>query len=285
MRKAQHWKDYVILDAGNQEKLEKIGPYTVIRPDPVAIWPKQKPNLWNDVDASYTRSKSGGGSWTFHTRLKDSWILPYNALKFDVSLTNFKHFGLFPEQATNWDWMQSTIRASHRNQLKVLNLFAYTGGATCACAQCDEVSEVVHVDAAKGMIDWAKDNVKLNNLDHKTVRFIVDDCVKFVTREIKRGRRYDIVILDPPSYGRGPNNEVWKIEEQLVPLLQLIKNVLSDDPCFVLLNSYTTNLSASVIENIMRSTLGEHVMVDEIGLPIHDSTLSLPAGVSGIWKP
>lgn len=285
MRKANHWQDYIILDAGDQEKLEKIGPYTIVRPDPVAIWPKQKPHLWAKVDASYTRSKQGGGSWTLHTKMKDSWILPYQHLKFDVSLTNFKHFGLFPEQATNWDWMRNTIKESGRKELKVLNLFAYTGGATLACASCDEVSEVVHVDAAKGMVDWAKNNAKLNKLDAKTIRYIVDDCVKFVSREIKRGRRYDIVILDPPSYGRGPNNEVWKIEDQLVPLLSLIKQVLSSEPCFVLLNSYTTNLSASVIENILRTTLGNNVSVDEIGLPIHDSTLCLPAGVSGIWQP
>lgn len=285
MRKAQHWKEYTILDAGDQEKLEKIGPYTVIRPDPVAIWPKQKPHLWKSVDASYSRSKTGGGAWTMHSPLKESWILPYRNLKFEVSLTNFKHFGLFPEQATNWDWMQNTIQDTQRTNLTVLNLFAYTGGATCACAQSEAVSEVVHVDAAKGMIEWAKNNVKLNHLEHKTIRFIVDDCIKFVEREIKRGRRYDIVILDPPSYGRGPNNEVWKIEEQLVPLLQRVKQVLSDKPCFVLLNSYTTNLSASVIENVLQVTLGSNVVVDEIGLPIHDSNLHLPAGVSGIWKP
>jgi 23S rRNA (cytosine1962-C5)-methyltransferase len=285
MRKANYWQDYMILDAGDQEKLEKIGPYTVIRPDPVAIWPKQKPNLWQKVDAAYSRSKQGGGAWTFHTKMKEAWVLPYRQLKFEVSLTNFKHFGLFPEQATNWDWMQETLNQSSRKDIKVLNLFAYTGGATIACAQCENVIEVVHVDAAKGMVDWAKTNVKLNHLDHKTIRYIVDDCVKFVNREVKRGRRYDVVILDPPSYGRGPNNEVWKIEEQLVPLLNLIKQVLSDDPCFVLLNSYTTNLSASVIDNIMRSTLGNNVSVDEIGLPIIDSQLNLPAGVSGIWKP
>jgi len=285
MRKSKHWQDYTILDAGDQEKLEKIGPYLIVRPDPVAIWPKQKPQLWQKVDASYTRSKQGGGAWTLHSTMKDEWVLPYKQLKFTVSLTNFKHFGLFPEQATNWDWMQAKIHASGRTDLKVLNLFAYTGGATLACAQCDEVTEVSHVDASKGMVDWAKQNSTLNKLNHKTIRYFVDDCVKFVNREVKRGRRYDIVILDPPSYGRGPNNEVWKIEEQLVPLLQLIKQVLSDEPLFVLLNSYTTNLSASVIENTLRCTLGENVSVEEIGLPIHDSDLALPAGVSGLWTP
>lgn len=283
MKLAQNWLQYQVLDAGEKEKLEQINQYIIRRPDPVAIWPKQESINWNQVSAFYQRSKDGGGQWKVK-KVPQSIVLPYKQFKFKVALTDFKHIGLFPEQAVNWDWMIDTLSASKLQNMRVLNLFAYTGAASVAAASVDQVSEVVHVDAAKGMVEWAKENIELNNLSHKKVRFIVDDVFKFVLKEVRRNRTYHAIILDPPSYGRGPNNELWKIENQLSELMHALSMLLDKDGVFVLLNSYTTNLSASVIENVLKTTLPKGtVSAFEIGLPIKDTNLSLPAGVSGRW--
>ena len=280
------WKNYKIIDAGNKEKLEQLDDILIVRSEPVALFNKEKPDLWHDVHAVFKVSAKNKGQWQIHKPLPQSIILKYGDWQFISTLGKFKHIGIFPEQAQNWDWMQNIIHESQRTHLKVLNLFAYTGGATVACASMVGVEEVVHVDAAKKMVQWAKDNVKLNNLTHQRVRFLVDDVMKFVEREIRRKRQYDIIILDPPSYGRGPNNQLWKIEDHLIPLLHKLKQLLSDQPLFLLLNSYSTHLSAMMIQNMMMDVFDQgSLQVNEIGIPISNSKKILPTGVTGKWTP
>lgn len=287
MRSAAHWKDYQCLDSGDKEKLEQWGKIILRRPDPVAIWPhvRQHP-AWDHPDALYRRSKSGGGHWEYTHSIPEQWTIAYKQLKFKVSPTNFKHTGLFPEQAVNWDWMSTVIRSAD-TPVRVLNLFGYTGGATLACAQAG-AEEVVHVDAAKGMVSWAKENMQLSNLQDKTIRYIVDDALKFVQREKRRGHTYHGIIMDPPSYGRGPGGEVWKIEDQLVELIEACLDILDPNPLFFLINSYTTTFSSAVMRNVAAATLMSHlgygaIDADEIGLPVLDSDIILPCGVSSRW--
>lgn len=287
IRYSKDWKDYRCLDAGDGEKLEVWGKVTVRRPDPVAFWPKGSDHRWNNNDATYHRSKTGGGAWEIKKKFADYWSVSYRDLTFKVSLTAFKHTGLFPEQAVNWDWMRDRIKMSENKNLRILNLFAYTGGATMAAAMESNVVEVVHVDAAKGMVEWAKENAKLSKLEDKHIRYIVDDVVKFVQREARRGRTYHGIILDPPSYGRGPNGEMWKLEDQLVPLIKECMEILDKDALFLILNSYTTGLSVTAIENILKTTIlsefDGQVEVSEIGNAIELRDLVLPCGVTGLW--
>lgn len=278
---ADKWKDYTILDTSSGEKLELWGKYSLIRPDPQVIWKSEKKNpLWKRADASYSRSHSGGGSWN-ENKLPESWTISYRDLTFRIKPMGFKHTGLFPEQASNWDWMRELIENAGR-PISVLNLFAYTGGATVACAKSG--ASVCHVDASKGMVAQAKENARLSGLAEAPIRYIVDDCKKFIEREIRRGKKYDGIIMDPPSYGRGPTGEVWKIEENIDDFVKLTSEVLSDRPLFFLLNSYTTGLSASTMKYITNIRLlnrfkGES-MADEIGIPVRDSGLQLPCGSS-----
>ena len=242
---------------------------------------------WNSPHAHYHRSKSGGGSWEYKKKFKDSWTVSYGDLRFKVSPTGFKHTGLFPEQAANWDWMMDTIQGSGREDLRVLNLFAYTGGATMACASAG-AAEVVHVDASKGMVNWAKENMMLSHLENHKIRFIVDDVLKFVAREKRRGRTYHAIIMDPPSYGRGPNGEIWKIEEQLYPLISACMEILDENPLFFLVNSYTTGFPPTVLYNLLRTTVGKkhrdgQIDAGEIGLPITATDSVLPCGIYGKW--
>ena len=282
---ASGWNAYEILDAGNGDKLERWGDVTLLRPDPQAIWTMD--NAAMRADAVYYRSASGGGHWEFRRSLPDQWTVEYRDLRFVVRPTGFKHTGLFPEQAVNWDWMRERIEAFYKRtgrRARVLNLFAYTGGATCACAKAG--AEVVHVDAAKGMVAWAKDNAMASDLADAPIRYLVDDCVKFVKREIRRGNRYDGILMDPPSYGRGPTGEMWKIENDLFPLVELCAALLSDDPCFFLINSYTTGLAPTVLSNVLKLALPDgHTEADEVGLPIRRKGLVLPCGASGRWTP
>ncbi len=279
------WNDYELIDAGFGEKLERWGQISLVRPDPQVLWPRDgRDVLWTESDAQYIRSKSGGGKWNYKHPLPEHWPVSYKKLKFLIRPTGFKHTGLFPEQAVNWDWMMPLIEKAGR-PIKVLNLFAYTGGATVACAAAG--AEVTHVDAAKGMVEWAKDNIKLSGLTDKPVRFIVDDVAKFVAREKRRGTKYDAIIMDPPSYGRGTEGETWKIEKMLWPLLADCKDILSENPLFFLINSYTTGLSPTVISNLlatlMKDTEGK-ISSGEIGLPITVSGKILPAGIYGRWE-
>lgn len=288
MRLSNDWKDYELIDAGNGEKLENWNGVILRRPDPQAIWPVENINeIWKNPDGFYHRSHKGGGSWDFKRKLKDFWCVNYKDLTFKVSPTNFKHTGLFPEQAANWDFAIEKIKKANR-PIKVLNLFAYTGGATMACSYAG-ATEVVHVDAAKGMVEWAKENMKLSKLENNKIRFIVDDCIKFVEREIRRGNKYDVIIMDPPSYGRGPNGEKWKFEENIYNLINLCIKVLSDKPLFFLINSYTTGISSSVLENILKLKLvplypAGIVDSGEIGLPITKNNMVLPCGIYGRWQ-
>ena len=281
---ADAWKDYEVLDTSAGEKLERWGKYVLVRPDPQVIWntPKDDP-LWRKYDARYARSSTGGGKWA-NLRLPEHWQVKYRELTFNVKPMNFKHTGVFPEQAANWDFIMETIRGAGR-PINALNLFAYTGGATLACAAAG--ASVCHVDAAKGMVAWAKENAKSSGLEDRPIRWIVDDCAKFVEREIRRGRRYDAIIMDPPSYGRGPSGEIWKLEENLWPFVQLVSQVLSDKPLFVIINSYTTGLAPSVVGYIMDSIFtkrfGGHSECGELGLPVKDSGLVLPCGSTGRW--
>ncbi len=281
---ADAWKDYEVLDTSGGEKLERWGKYVLVRPDPQVIWntPKDDP-LWRKYDARYARSSTGGGKWA-NLRLPEHWQVKYRELTFNVKPMNFKHTGVFPEQAANWDFIMETIRGAGR-PINALNLFAYTGGATLACAAAG--ASVCHVDAAKGMVAWAKENAKSSGLEDRPIRWIVDDCAKFVEREIRRGRRYDAIIMDPPSYGRGPSGEIWKLEENLWPFVQLVSQVLSDKPLFVIINSYTTGLAPSVVGYIMDSIFtkrfGGHSECGELGLPVKDSGLILPCGSTGRW--
>lgn len=283
---SDNWKDFEVIDVSNGEKLERWNKYTLIRPDPQVIWTGGSSlRGYKEIDAHYHRSASGGGSWEFIHKLPEKWKVTYKDLKFNVKPTGFKHTGLFPEQAVNWDFIYDKIKNSNRS-INVLNLFAYTGGATVAAASAG--ASVCHVDASKGMVQWAKENCVLSGLKDAPVRYIVDDVVKFVNREIRRGRKYDAIVMDPPSYGRGPNGEVWKIEDELYNLVMLCIQVLSDKPLFFIINSYTTGLGHSVIDNILKLTMvnkfGGKSYADEIGLPITQSGLVLPCGITGRWE-
>lgn len=281
MEIANKWKDYEIIDASNGEKLERWGNIILLRPDPQIIW--NNGNLldkYNNIHARYIRSNKGGGHWENLKNTPASWIVNYNDLKFNIKQMGFKHTGLFPEQAVNWNFMMNKIKNSNR-PIKVLNLFAYTGGATVACLKAG--ASVVHVDSSKGMVDWAKENVNSSGLADRKVRYIVDDVVKFVKREIRRGNQYDAIVMDPPSYGRGANGEVWDIEKDLYDLVELCMNILSDNPLFFIINSYTTGLSKEVFTNILKMTIGKRykgkIYSEEIGLAITNNNLVLPCGI------
>lgn len=281
---ANEWKDYEVLDCTSGEKLERWDKYTLVRPDPQVIWetPRKHPG-WREYNARYERSHTGGGQWNTK-KLPDKWEIHYKELTFQVKPMNFKHTGIFPEQAANWDWAMDKIRHAGR-PISVLNLFAYTGGATMACAAAG--ASVCHVDAAKGMVAWARENAKLSGVEDRPIRWIIDDCRKFVEREIKRGRKYDAIIMDPPSYGRGSNGEVWKLEKDLYGFVKLCAGVLSDNPLFVIINSYTTGLAPSVLGYMLHLLVAEkyggRVTWDELGLPVTETGLALPCGATGRW--
>ena len=284
MRIAENWTDYCLIDASKGERLERWGDITLIRPDPQIIW--ENPSLspeWNNVHAKYIRSSSGGGSWDYKKRFSESWTIKYRNLTFIVKPTGFKHTGLFPEQAVNWDYCDKLIRNAGR-EISVLNLFAYTGGATLACANAG--AKVCHLDAVKGMVDWGKENARLSGLSDKPIRWIVDDAMKFLGREIRRGNKYDGIILDPPSYGRGTNGEMWKLEDCIYELMERCTAVLSDKPLFILLNSYTTGLSPSVMAYLLYMTVGQKykikVEAEEIALPVKNTGLAIPCGNTAI---
>jgi len=284
---AENWKDYELIDTGDGEKLERWGKFILRRPDPQVIWPRTSDDKsWSIAHARYHRSNTGGGSWEYFSKLPEQWRISYGSLTFHVKPMGFKHTGLFPEQAVNWEWIMKKIKHSSR-PVRVLNLFAYTGGASVAAA-CAGAEEVCHVDAARGMVAWAKENLRLSRLEDRRVRFLVDDAVKFVQREVRRGRQYDAVIMDPPSYGRGPKGEVWKIENELYGLIELCRKVLSPRPLFFLINSYTTGLAPAVLYNLltlsMKKEYGGVITSDEVGLPITRSGLILPCGASGRWE-
>ena len=294
MNIANEWKDYKILDMADGQKLEKWGDVILSRPDPQIIWKdKSYPEKWKNINATYHRSKTGGGAWEYNKKMPQQWQIKYKDLTFNIKPMGFKHTGLFPEQAVNWDWMmdkiQNEIKTTNR-EVKVLNLFAYTGGATVACLYAG--ASVCHVDSSKGMVAWAKENVVSSRLQERPVRYIVDDVVKFVQREIRRGNKYDAIIMDPPSYGRGANGEVWKFEENLPMLIEICMQVLSDDPVFFLINSYTTGTSSMVLENLlkmnMRKKYGKRAdngifENGEVGLPMTDSDFILPCGIYSKW--
>ncbi len=282
---AKNWKEYEVIDCSAGEKLERWGKYILLRPDPQVIWDTDKgDNRWRHLNAHYHRSKKGGGQWEFFN-LPEQWDLHYNNLTFHLKPFSFKHTGLFPEQAVNWDWFSEKIRRAGR-PVKVLNLFAYTGGATLAAAAAG--AAVTHVDASRGMVTWAKENAVASGLSEAPIRWLVDDCVKFVEREIRRGNHYDGIIMDPPSYGRGPKGEVWKIEEKIYPLICLCEKLLSENPLFFLINSYTTGLQPAVLSYMLGSAVSKKhrgvVEAEEIGLPVSASGLVLPCGASGRWE-
>ena len=286
MRVSNSWKDYELIDCSDGERLERWGDIILIRPDPQIIWSTGKKNpLWRKAHARYHRSNKGGGSWEMYKKVPDSWSINFKNLVFNIKPMGFKHTGVFPEQAVNWEWMQNKIKEENR-PLKILNLFGYTGCATLACMEAG--ASVCHVDASKGMVTWAKENAVSSKLADKPVRWLVDDCVKFVQREVRRGNKYDGIVMDPPSYGRGPNGEVWKIEEKLYSLIELCIQVLTDNPTFFILNSYTTGLSPAVMEYLLnvqlKSKFGGKVSSDEIGLRVTESNLSLPCGSTVIWE-
>ena len=281
---ARDWKDYEILDMANGEKLERWKNIVLVRPDPQIIWKnKSFPNKWEDVNARYIRSSTGGGNWAFNKKIPANWQIKYKDLTFNIKPMGFKHTGLFPEQAVNWDWMIDKIKYAGR-EIKVLNLFAYTGGATVACSYAG--ASVCHVDSSKGMVTWAKENIISSGLEKNPVRYIIDDVVKFVNREIRRENKYDAIIMDPPSYGRGTNGEVWKFEENIADLVELCTRVLSDKPLFFLINSYTTGISSTVLENILKLNIKAKGKLSsgELGLPMSDSNLILPCGIYGRWE-
>lgn len=288
---ADGWNDYEVLDTSAGEKLERWGDYILVRPDPQVIWnTPHKVREWKQKNGHYHRSNKGGGQWEFFD-LPEQWEISYGNLKFHLKPFHFKHTGLFPEQAVNWEWSGNLIREAKKKnpgkKIKVLNLFAYTGGATVACA--DAGAAVTHVDASKGMLTWAKENAAASGLANAPIRYLVDDCVKFVEREIRRGNHYDAIIMDPPSYGRGPKGEIWKIEEKIFPLVQLCTKVLADKPLFFLINSYTTGLQPAVLSYMLnlelKSRFGGTVEADEIGLPVRGKQgLVLPCGASGRWS-
>lgn len=285
MNIANEWKDYEIIDMASGEKLERWGNIKLIRPDPQIIWKnKSIPSEWKLANARYNRSNTGGGAWEYSKRLPESWQVKYKNLTFNIKPMGFKHTGLFPEQAVNWDWMINKIKQSKRD-IKVLNLFAYTGGATVACLSAG--ASVCHVDSSKGMTTWAKENVESSGLREKPVRFIIDDVVKFVQREIRRGNKYDAIIMDPPSYGRGKNGEVWQFENNIADLVELCTQVLSDNPLFFLINSYTTGISSKVLANLLELNMKRYngkITSGEIGLPMKNSKLVLPCGIYGRWE-
>ena len=286
MIKTNNFKDYLLLDTGDKQKLESWNGLILDRPDPMALWPKLKPELWSKAKAVYHRSNKGGGSWEFKQRLPEYWTVNYQNLKFKVSPTGFKHTGLFPEQAANWDFISSMLKGKNA---RVLNLFAYTGAASMVAL--NEGAEVVHVDASKSINEWAKENRNLNNFEDRKIRFIVDDCLKFMQREKRRGTTYDAIIMDPPSYGRGPNNELFKFEEKINPLIEAAISILSDKPIFIIINTYTTGYSATVIKQVLKANLEKtaykyEIVSDEIGIEIQDSGYDLPCGFTtrGIFK-
>lgn len=286
MRTAENWKDYELIDCTDGERLERWGKYILIRPDPQVIWSTPKKNrLWHNADARYFRSNTGGGKWEVYKTLPDSWSIGFNELKFNIKTMGFKHTGIFPEQAVNWEYTADKITKAER-PVKVLNLFAYTGGATISALSAG--AAVTHVDASKGMVQWAKENAVVSGLSDKSVRWLVDDCKKFVEREIRRGNKYDVIIMDPPSYGRGPGGEVWKLENEVFSLCSLCAELLSDDALLYMINSYTTGLSPSVMSYILGSVVPEKlkgkVSADEIGLPVTESGLVLPCGATAIWE-
>ena len=286
MRVADGWKDYELLDCSDGERLERWGDIILIRPDPQVIWktPKKHP-MWKNANARYLRSSTGGGHWEVLRKTPDSWRIKYKELSLNVKTMGFKHTGIFPEQAVNWDYTAELIKKAGR-PVRVLNLFSYTGGATVACLKAG--AQVVHVDASKGMVAWAKENAAASSVADRPVRWIVDDCIKFVQREIRRGNKYDIIIMDPPSYGRGPGGEVWKLEDEVYSFVELCTKVLSDDPLMVLINSYTTGLSPAVMQYILGTLVvpkfGGEVTGSEIGLPVTRTGMVLPCGASAIWK-
>ena len=289
-----NWKDYEVIDTSDGEKLERWGQYRLVRPDPQVIWntPKTNPG-WKKMNGHYHRSAKGGGEWEFFD-LPEQWSISYGSLTFNLKPFSFKHTGLFPEQAANWDWFSEIIRnavkqgrtATSEHPVRVLNLFAYTGGATLAAASAG--AHVTHVDASKGMVNWAKENAKSSGLEQAPIRWLVDDCVKFVEREIRRGNQYDAIIMDPPSYGRGPKGEIWKIEESIFPFIELCTQILADKPLFFLINSYTTGLQPAVLSYMLNTAIvkkyGGHVMADEVGLPVTETGLILPCGASGRYS-
>lgn len=282
---ADGWKDYEVIDCSEGEKLERWGNYLLVRPDPQVIWSTPKKETgWTKMNGHYHRSAKGGGEWEFF-HLPEQWTISYKELTFQLKPFSFKHTGLFPEQAANWDWFGDKIKKAGR-PVKVLNLFAYTGGATLAAAQAG--AQVTHVDASKGMVGWAKENARSSGLESASIRWIVDDCVKFVEREIRRGNHYDAIIMDPPSYGRGPKGEIWKIEDSIYPFVKLCSQLLSDTPLFFLINSYTTGLAPSVLSYMISTEItrkfGGSVQSDEVGLPVKSSGLILPCGASGRWS-
>ena len=286
MRVADGWKDYELLDCSDGERLERWGDIILIRPDPQVIWktPKKHP-MWKNANARYLRSSTGGGHWEVLRKTPDSWRIKYKDLSLNVKTMGFKHTGIFLEQAVNWDYTAELIKKAGR-PVRVLNLFSYTGGATVACLKAG--AQVVHVDASKGMVAWAKENAAASSVADRPVRWIVDDCIKFVQREIRRGNKYDIIIMDPPSYGRGPGGEVWKLEDEVYSFVELCTKVLSDDPLMVLINSYTTGLSPAVMQYILGALVvpkfGGEVTGSEIGLPVTRTGMVLPCGASAIWK-
>ena len=281
---ADKWKDYQVIDTSSGEKLEKWGEYILLRPDPQVIWktPKKNP-MWKRINAHYHRSSKGGGEWEFFD-LPDEWTISYRELRFRLKPFSFKHTGLFPEQAVNWDWMSDKIKSAGR-PIKALNLFAYTGGATLAMAAAG--AAVTHVDASKGMVAWAKENAQASHLEDRPIRWLVDDCKKFVEREIRRGNHYDAILMDPPSYGRGPKGEIWKMEDSIYEFLELSAQLLSDRPLFFVINSYTTGLAPAVLKYLLSTVLrdkGGVVQADEIGLPVRETSLVLPCGACGRWS-
>ncbi len=278
----KNFKDYECIDAGNGEKIERFGNIILRRPDPQAMW-NSNLDEYKNLDGFYHRSDKGGGYWEYFTKFPPYFTINYKDLTFKVGPTNFKHMGIFPEQSVNWDYMMEKIKNSGR-KIKVLNLFAYTGCATMACSKAG--ADVVHVDASKGMIEWAKENMRLSHLENNSIRFICDDCLKFVQREYRRGNKYDAIIMDPPSYGKGPNGEVWKFEDSLYVLIEACNKILSDKPLFFLINSYTTGVSSTVLANILKTTIKMNgkISCGEVGIPITKRDLILPCGIFGRWE-
>ena len=286
MEIANNWKDYEIIDMANGEKLERWKDIILVRPDPQIIWKEKNfPSKWKMVNAKYKRSKTGGGAWEYNKSLPEKWQIKYKQLTFNIKPMGFKHTGIFPEQAVNWEWMMDKI-SKQKKEIKVLNLFAYTGGATIACAYAG--ASVCHVDSSKGMVAWAKENAISSGLEKRPIRYIVDDVIKFVNREIRRGNKYDAIIMDPPSYGRGTSGEVWQFEENISDLVKLCTNILSEDPLFFLINSYTTGISSTVLENILKINIPRNYKgkfsAGEIGLPMSNSNIILPCGIYGRWE-
>ncbi len=282
-----NWEDYELIDTADGQRLERWGDIILIRPDPQIIWSSEKKNpLWKNAHAIYKRSSSGGGAWQYLKKMPDVWKIKYSGMTFRLKTMGFKHTGIFPEQATNWDFVEDKIKNSGMSDVKVLNLFGYTGAASLACMKAG--AKVTHVDASKGMVQWARENATASDMSDLPVRWLVDDCLKFVQREVRRGNKYHGIIMDPPSYGRGPGGEVWKLEEQLSSLVDVCMPILSDDALFFILNSYTAGLSPSVMEYLLSVTLkkklGGSVSADEIGLKVSETGLVLPCGSTAIWE-